>query len=181
MNDFSKLDFQSISFPEAISFTQSLMSKIVENPIEEADLERIIAALVSTKNGARGFFVAYLTGDYALADSPSLGVVTALQKSPEIVSELLVKNLAMSSAMAITHLRNRDRDNASSSQTVCRLTANLIELMDLDLVKSGLKELKTTIDSGDGEYRDFLARWGYDREQQIAIASSIEPLIRDRA
>jgi hypothetical protein len=177
MDKISESDIKSISFPDAIALTQSLMNEIVENKIVEADLEKIISSLVSSKNGARGFFVAYLTGELPLADNPSLGIINALQQSPEIVSELLVKNLTMSSAMAIAHLRNNDRDSANSSQAVCQRSANLIKLLNLDSIATELQELKTTIDSGEGEYRDFLERWGYDTEQKAAIISSIEPLI----
>jgi hypothetical protein len=177
MNDFSKLNIESISFPEAINLTQTLMTRIMENQLSESDLEKIVTSLVATKNGARGFFVAYLTGDFAIADSPSQEIVTALQKSPEIVTELLVKNLAMSSAMTVTHLRNNDRDNAASSQTVCRRTANLIELVELDSITAELKKLRSTIDSGKGDYQDFLTRWQYDTQQQAEISKAIDPLI----
>jgi hypothetical protein len=178
MDKISESDIKSISFPEAIALTQSLMNEIVENKIAEADLEKIVSSLVSSKNGARGFFVAYLTGELPLADNPSVGIINALQKSSEIVSELLVKNLAMSSAMTISHLRNNDQDSATSSQTVCQRSANLIKLLNLKSIATGLQELKTTIDSGAGEYQDFLERWEYDTEQKDAIISSIDPLIR---
>jgi hypothetical protein len=177
MDKISELDIKSIAFPEAIALTQSLMNEIVENKIAEADLEQTVSSLVNSKNGARGFFVAYLTGELPVADNPSSGIINALQQSPEIVSELLVKNLAMSSAMTIAHLRDNDRDSATSSQTVCQRTANLIKLLNLKSIATKLQELKTTIDSGDGEYRDFLERWGYDTEQKAAIRSSIDPLI----
>ena len=163
----------SLSFQDAIATTQSLMAQMVNNEISEAEIERAIALIVSSKSGARGFFVSYLTSDITLADNPSSGVVNGLKTAPEVVSELLVKNLAMSSAMAVTHRRNSDESNAQASERVTKRTANLIRLVDLDLVKQGLNKLQATIITGEGEYREFLNRWGYDREQQEVIQQAI--------
>ena len=163
----------SLSFQDAMVATQSLMAQIVNNELSEAEIEQAIAPIVSTKSGARGFFVPYLTSDLTLADNPSVGVVNALKTAPEVVSELLVKNLAMSSAMAVTHHRNNDESNAQESERVTRRTANLIRLVNLDLVTEGLHKLQTTIATGEGEYQDFLNRWQYDREQQEVIQQAI--------
>ncbi|GAB4526870.1 MAG: hypothetical protein Tsb0014_07300 [Pleurocapsa sp.] len=164
---------ETISFPDAIATTQNLMTQMEENKITEEEIEQAIASLVSSKNGARGFFVAYLTGDLSLADNPSPGVINALKSSPELVSELLVKNLAMSAAMAITHRRNNDTDNVAGSEKVCRRSAKLIQKLDLDLIKKNLSQLQTTITTGKGNYTEFLQRWGYDSEQQQAIDKAI--------
>ena len=162
-----------ISFPDAIASTQSLMTQISENKLTEAEIEQAIASLVSSKNGARGFFVAYLTGDLTLADNPSPGVINALRTSPELISELLVENLAMSAAMAVIHRRNDDADNEAGSARVNRRTANLIHKLDLDLITKNLNELQTTITTGKGDYAEFLQRWGYDEEQQQVIQKAI--------
>ncbi|MDJ0901364.1 MAG: hypothetical protein QNJ55_21410 [Xenococcus sp. MO_188.B8] len=71
----------SLSFPEAIAFTQSLMEKITEGKLQETEIQEQVTSLVSSQNGARGFFVTYLTSDSALADNPSPGIIRALQTS----------------------------------------------------------------------------------------------------
>lgn len=162
-----------LSFRDAIAATQALMVKMANHELNEAEIEREIAAIVSTKNGGRGFFVSYLTSDMSLADAPSLGVIEGLKTAPEVVGELLVKNLAMSSAMAVTHRRNHDRENAAASQRVARRTNNLINRVDLDSIAEELKQLQITIDTGNGSYTDFLNRWGYDAEQQEVIRQAI--------
>ncbi len=108
---------ESVTFQEAIALTQSLLSRI-EAGVSPAEIEAGIAELVKSENGARGFFVTYLTSDGNLADNPSPEVVRALQSSPEIVAELLVKNLAMSAAMAVTHRRNGLEEMAQGSDRV---------------------------------------------------------------
>lgn len=161
-----------ITFEEAIDITQELLSK----HLSQEEIYEQIAGLVSSENGARGFFVVYLTGDDTGADNPGDGVVKALQSSPEIVAELLVKNLAMSTAMAITHERNQDTDNATGSQQVSTRSSNLIEKLHLDLIKDKLQAMIDSATNGVGIYQQFLERWGYDEEQKQAIIKVISQL-----
>ena len=94
---------ESITFEGAIALTQSLLSEIEDDRLSQTEIEQAVASLVKTQNGARGFFVTYLTDDRPMADQPSPGVLDALREDPEIVAELLVKNLAMSAAMVVHH------------------------------------------------------------------------------
>ncbi|MEM8830482.1 MAG: hypothetical protein AAGE96_14150 [Cyanobacteria bacterium P01_G01_bin.19] len=164
---------KSLSFSQAIQATQSLMNKIESQHLGEADIEQEVSAITKTKNGGRGFFVAYLTSDLALPDRPSEGIVKGLKSSEKVISELLVKNLAMSSAMSVTHNRNNDLKNVEGSQRVCRRTKNLIQQIKLNSVEQELNKLQETITQKSEAYNDFLERWGYDREQQEAIETAI--------
>ena len=103
---------ETVTFEEAIAHTQEILAALEQGTLAEATLERLVTQLVQTENGARGFFVTYLTDERPLADTPSAEVLAALQTAPEIVAELLVKNLAMSSAMAIAHRRNQNETMA---------------------------------------------------------------------
>ena len=163
----------TLSFPEAIAKTRELMLQIRDNRLSEADTKSAIADIVASKTGARGFFVAYLTSDLPLADNPSRGVVEGLQSSPEIVSDLLVKNLAMSAAMKLTHLQNSDETAAAGSQRVNDRTVNLIQKLKLTEIEREAKDLESTIVGGSGNYQEFLTRWGYDRQQQAEIKKAI--------
>ncbi len=167
----------SISFSDAIAFTQSLMDKIIAGKLEEPEIEEQVTSLVKTSNGARGFFVAYLTSDLVLADNPSSGVIQGLQNSPDLISDLLVKNVAMSAAMAITHRRNEDETAAAGSDRVKERTINLIEQLKMKSVAQELNALKESITSEGGNYQQFLTRWGYDKEQKQVINQTISSLI----
>ena len=167
-----------ISFEKALQLTETLLEAMENKTLKESEIEEIITTLVSSENGARGFFVTYLTSDKSLADNPTDAVINALKSSPEIVSELLVKNLAMSSAMAITHHRNSDQKAAKGSEKVAQRTAHLIKQVELDLVLDKLYKLKATITQGEGSYAAFLERWGYDQEQKNIIKTHIESLIK---
>ena len=85
--DSNSLPSESLTFEDAIEVTHSLMSQMAVGALSEADTQTAIADLVSTANGARGFFVTYLTDASPLADAPSSGTIQALQEAPEIVAE----------------------------------------------------------------------------------------------
>ena len=93
----------------------------------------------------------------------------ALRSSPEIVSELLVKNLAMSAAMALTHRRNQNEEMAESSERVRQRTTHLIKQIQLDSVSDKLQQLRESVITGTGHYQAFLERWEYDPQQKQMI------------
>lgn len=160
---------ESVTFQEAIALTQTLLTEIEAHQLSE-EVEEALSALVSSENGARGFFVTYLTNP---TDIPSPPLIRALQSSPEIVSELLVKNVAMSAAMAVTHRRNDSPEMAQSSQQVTQRSANLIQQLQLQPVAGKLKQLRVSLDTESGNYQEFLQRWGYDSEQRQAIRDAL--------
>jgi hypothetical protein len=166
---------ESITFQEAIATTQSVLEEMETSRSSHGEIKEAIALLVKSTNGARGFFVTYLTGDRTFADSPANFVIEALKSSPEIVSELLVKNVAMSAAMAVVHRRNNDEDLAQGSDRVCRRSIQLIQKLQLDETTDKLKQLQHSINTAEGNYADFLQKWGYasDREQIQAIQKAI--------
>lgn len=167
----------SLSFPQAIEETKSLMDQITANKLSEAEIEQKVSSILSSKTGGRGFFVAYLTSDSSLADDPSVGVISGLKSAIKISSELLVKNLAMSSAMAVIHHQNGDLDNIAGSKRVSQRTSNLIQRIDFPSINTKLEKLNDTIQNGAGEYQEFLERWGYNEEQKEAIQASISGLL----
>lgn len=170
---------EGITFQQAIEVTQVLMEQMEQGKLTEAEIASTIAQLVSSENGARGFFVTYLTDDRPFADQPSPSVVEALQSSPEVVSELLVKNLAMSTGMAITHRRNQNEAMAQGSDRVQRRTLQLIELTQLPEVAEKAKKLHESTVTGQGSYHLFLDRWGYDAEQRQAIQMAVKQVVRE--
>jgi hypothetical protein len=175
LSSFSVPD--AISFEQAIEVTQSLLDEIEQNHLSETDLESIITALVQTENGARGFFVTYLSDDRAVFDHPTSGIIQGLKSSPEVVAQLLTKNLAMSTAMIETHTRNNKPDLASGSERVQRRTKQVIERLQLPELQTRLQILKANLETGDGEYESFLQRWQYDAVQRHAIAKQVQSVL----
>jgi hypothetical protein len=176
-------DLSSISVPENITFeqgieiTQLLLNKLEENSLSEAEIENAIADLVKTQNGARGFFVTYLTDPRPCCNQPTAAIIHGLRTSPEIISELLVKNVAMSSAMAVYHQRQNNSEMEQSSQRVSQRSIDLIQQLNLPILRSLIQQLLDSAKTGEGNYQEFLARWGYDSEQLAAVVKALEPLL----
>lgn len=159
---------QAITFEEAIAYTETLLAR---KDLDDTQLQSEITNLVKTANGARGFFVTFLTGEWELADNPSPAIIQALQAEPDAIAELLIKNLAMSTAMAITHRRNGRLDQSDDSDRVANRTALLIEKVDLPEVRVITTQMLNSATTNTGEYAAFLEKWGYDDEQKQAIAN----------
>jgi hypothetical protein len=165
-----------ISFENAIQQTQDLLSQI--EFLDAKTITQKFTELVSTENGARGFFVTYLTSDLSHTEYPSLEVITALKTSPIFVNELLVKNLAMSTAMVIYHRSQGDKENAQGSEKVQEKTGQLIKQLLSPALGEKLQQLATSLNTGQGEYQAFLELWGYDNCQRQAIAEIIQPFLQ---
>jgi len=159
-----------MTFEEAIAYTEALL---LRKDLDDSQLESEICALVQTSNGARGFFVCFLTGEWQLADFPSSAVIRALQSTPNAIAELLVKNLAMSTAMAIFHRYAGNKESAQGSDRVARRTSLLIEKVNLTEVREISVQMQNSAITNTGEYSAFLEKWGYDSEQKQAIANAL--------
>lgn len=83
----------------------------------------------------------------------------------------------MSAAMVIYHRRNQQEDMAASSDRVRSRSVHLIQSLNIPVLDTMVKQLLETIQTGSGEYQSFLERWGYDSEQQEAIAQALQPLM----
>jgi predicted regulator of Ras-like GTPase activity (Roadblock/LC7/MglB family) len=166
----------NIKFDEAIDLTQTFLMQLKKNELTSSQIQDFVSELVQTANGARGFFVTYLTASDPICDEPRAEIIVALQANPEIAADLLVKNMAMSTAQQIYHQRRNDPDMAASSATVAARTTKIIQQLNLPQIQEMCRELVTTIQTGAGAYREFLNRWGYDNEQQNSIAQVVSQL-----
>jgi hypothetical protein len=162
-----------IKFDEAIDLTQSFLIQLEKNELTPSQIQEFVSALVQTANGARGFFVTYLTAQNSICDRVQPEIIAALQANPDIAADLLVKNIAMSTAQKLYHQRRNDSDMATASATVAARTTSIIQQLHLAQIQEMCRELVTTIQTGTGTYSDFLTRWGYDEEQKNSIAQAI--------
>ncbi|EAW37797.1 hypothetical protein [Lyngbya sp. PCC 8106] len=167
---------EDLTFEQAIAQTQTLLEDMAANALSESETQTAIANLVKTHNGARGFFVTYLTDPRDFVDRPSEAVIRGLEASPE-VPDLLIKNAAMSAAMGVHHRRNKREEMAASSGRVRSRSVHLIQSLNTPVLYTMVKQLLESAKTGGGEYQSFLERWGYDAEQKEAIIQAIHPLI----
>jgi hypothetical protein len=167
----------NIKFDAAIDLTQLFLMQLKKNELTSAQILDFVSALIQTANGARGFFVTYLTAQDPICDEPQPEIIIAIAAYPEIAADLLVKNIAMSTAQQLYHHRRNDSEMMASSATVTARTTKMIKALNLPQIQAMFRELVSTIQTGTGSYTEFLTRWGYDDEQKQSIDKIISQLI----
>ena len=159
------------TFKQAMEATMIWCQSWEKDEISDEVISDRIGELIKTVEGARGFFVVSLSIDCPLMDRFPDALIFQLRRSGETVVDLTVKNLAMSSAMAIAHKRNGDPQEMQSVRIKMRCI-ELLKLLDSNQVKKRLDVLLAAT-KGNGEDIKFLNRWGYKQEQLDAISESI--------
>jgi len=162
---------QKPTFKEAMEATMIWCKSWENDEISDEVISDRIGELIKTVEGARGFFVVSLSIDCPLMDRFPDALIFQLRSSRDIVIDLTVKNLAMSSAMVITHHKNNDLQEIQSERIKIRCI-ELLKLLDSNAVKKRLEVLLEAT-KGNGTDLKFLDRWGYNDEQITAISESI--------
>jgi hypothetical protein len=98
-------------------------------------------------------------------------VVLALREGGDGIVDLTVRNLAMSTAMAVHHQRQADGLQQAGSERVQSRCRELLQMLAPDLVKLRLEQLLEGT-KGRGQDVPFLKRWGYDADQINQIADA---------
>lgn len=162
-----------LSFPEAMERASQWLSLWDSGELSDEVLADQVAALVSSRDGARGFFVVSLTTDAPLMDRLPEALVIVLRAGGEGVVDLTVRNLAMSTAMAVHHQRSGDRQQQVRSERVRERSTELLRALLPELVKPRLETLLNAVCESRGTDQAFLERWGYDEEQKRAIEEAV--------
>ena len=162
---------QKPTFKEAMQASMIWCKSWENNEISDEVISDRIGELIKTMEGARGFFVVSLSTDCPLMDRFPDALIFQLRNAGGIVVDLTVKNLAMSSAMIITHRKNGNPQQIQSERIKMRCI-ELLKLLDSNQVKKRLDVLLEAT-KGNGEDLKFLERWEYDDEQVNAISKSI--------
>jgi hypothetical protein len=179
----------TVNFEQSIQATNELLSQLNGREIDESTATAEVASLIEHPAGARGFLVAYLTGDSPVADEHPHCVLRGLRESNELITELLIKNLVMSAAARVVHERTKDEKLATGSlkvnrrsQELARLVwnsvlaehlQNLSEIMDrlIELKKSGRTIADLNIEGS--EWAKFLAKGDFDLQQLEAARTAM--------
>ena len=162
---------QKPTFKEAMQASMIWCKSWENDEISDEVISDRIGELIKTIEGARGFFAVSLSIDCSLMDRFPDALIFQLRNSGEIVVDLTVKNLAMSSAMIITHRKNKDPMEMQSERIKIRCI-ELLKLLDSTQVKKRLDVLLEGT-KGNGTDLKFLNKWGYNDEQINAISESI--------
>ncbi len=167
----------TINFEQAIVVAEILLDHMERQQLSIPEVANTVAKLVQTEAGARGWFVTYLPDPRPLADQAPPELVDALRSSPDIVAELMVKNLVMSTAMILHHQRRHSDDDVVGSQRVQTRSAQLLQQLQLSQIRDRVAKLLNSLTTGEGEYQAFLTRWGYDDEQKQAMSEILRRVV----
>ena len=159
------------TFKEAMQASMIWCKSWENDEISDEVISDRIGVLIKTIEGARGFFVVSLSIDCPLMDRFPDALIFQLRSSGERVVDLTVKNLAMSSAMIITHRNNKNPQEIQSERIKIRCI-ELLKRLDSTKVKKRLDVLMEAT-KGNGKDLKFLNKWGYNDEQINAISESI--------
>ena len=169
------MNIKNLTFEEAVNATLIWCKAWEDEELSDEVLAERVSELLVSKNGARGFFAISMASDCPLMDRLPDALVFQLRAAGEIVVDLTVRNLAMSSAMTVHHERKADSKQQSGSERVTARCIDLLRLLESEKVKDRLEKLLEAT-NGEGADVKFLERWGYDNAQKLAIASSINSI-----
>jgi hypothetical protein len=169
----------TFTFESAIEEAQNLLDS---GTLPESEMIARTKTLLETETGARGFFVVFLTGDAPLADQPPDWLLSLFAKGPDLVVELLVKNLAMSTATTLAHEAQGNPEKADGSRQVAQRTTAILQALrhppfgPVPALEQKATAMLQTLKQEEGPYRSFLDRWGYDSQQRQAISHAFEKI-----
>jgi len=188
--EWSVDDVRAADFMGSASYAGSLC-RALEQGADGEEYQQRLSAMLGHGDGARGFFVTYLT-DPALtriADAPegiAPVVASALRGADlEVVAPLAIMNLAMPTATALAHAAKGDEAAAARSALTARRGLRVLQLLASDAeagapVREQLRRAREAADetpgagADGGEWHQFYKRWKYGDEQMAAVRSVLD-------
>ena len=113
----------------------NIVDELIANNTEKGqELSVQIKDLLSHNDGARGFFVTYLTQLDDVLDASvvptAVSVAVSSVEEPEYVAKLCTMNVIMPTGMILAHKNNNDEINSKNSQTTQRRALCLISSLN---------------------------------------------------
>ena len=137
------------SFPQALAITGQWLELWENGELSDEVLADRVAELVVNRDGGRGFFAVSLAGDSPLLDRLPEPLVLALRAVGAPVVDLCLRNLAMSTAMALHHARSGDPQQQAGSERVASRCTELLRLLEPSQVKQRLETLWAAARAGE--------------------------------
>ena len=165
---------QNPTFIQSINISKDWCKEWEDELLSDEVLADRIKELIKTKNGIRGFF-AYTLSDTecTLLDKLPSSLIFVLQQFGEIIVEITIKNLFMSSAQFINHEKDKNFDYATISNNISDRCINLLRVLDTKLVK---KQVEIMLSEIDNMGNSFDREIKYDQEQKNYIKKKVEEI-----
>ena len=165
------INLKEASFTQAINISALWSKEWGEELLSDEVLADRISELIKTKNGLRGFF-AYALSDrdcYLLDDLPT-SIIFMLTEGGEVVVEILVKNLLMSSAQIIVHQREKNIEYKLTSQNIAERCKCILRVLETKLVTKTINQIVKDLNNMGNSFDNSTK---YDTQQKEFIKQQI--------
>ena len=165
------IDLKEASFTQAINISAQWSKEWSEDLLSEEVLADRIAELIKTRNGLRGFFAYALSDKYCfLLDKLPFSLIYKLNEGGDTVTEIVLKNLIMSSAQIIVHRKDKNLEYEKTSEVISSRCKAILRLLE---TKSVAKSVNQSLRELDNMGNSFDKSVKYDSEQKEFIKKQI--------
>ena len=165
------IKIKQASFSQSINISAQWCREWGEDLLSEEVLADRIAELIKTKNGLRGFFAYALSDkDCFLLDTLPSSIIFKLIEGGDVVVEIVVKNLVMSTAQIIIHRREKNHEYELNSENISDRCKGILKLLDTKLVTKTVNQVITDLDNMGNSFDNSIK---YDSEQKEFIKKQI--------
>ena len=165
------INLKEASFTQAINISAQWCKDWGEDFLSEEVLADRIAELIKTKNGLRGFFAYALSDkDCLLLDKLPFSLIYKLNEGGIAVTDIVVKNLIMSSAQIVIHRRVNNNEYETTSENISDRCKAILRLLETKSVTKSVNQVLRELDDMCNSFDNSLK---YDPEQKEFIKKQI--------
>ena len=165
------INLKQASFMQAINICAQWCKEWGEDLLSEEVLADRIAELTKTRNGLRGFFAYALSDkDCFLLDKLPFSLIYKLNEGGDNVTDVVVKNLIMSSAQIIIHRRENNNEYEMISENISDRCKAILRLLETKLVTKSVNQVLKDLDNMGNSFDNSVK---YDSEQKEFIKKQI--------
>ena len=168
------INLKEASFTQAINISARWCKEWGEDLLSEEVLSDRIAELIKTRNGLRGFFAYALSDkDCFLLDKLPFSLIYKLNEGGDVIAEIVVKNLIMSSAQIIIHRRENNQEYEETSENISDRCKGILRQLDTKLVAKSVNQVIKDLDNMGNSFDNSIK---YDLEQKEYIKKQIHDI-----
>ena len=165
------INLKEASFMQAINISAQWCKAWGEDLLSEEVLADRIAELIKTRNGLRGFFAYALSDkDCFLLDKLPFSLIYKLNEGGDAVTDLVVKNLIMSSAQIINHRRDNNHEYEQKSENISNRCKAILRLLETKLVTKAVNQVFRNLDNMGNSFNNSVK---YGAEQKEFLKKQI--------
>ena len=170
------INLKEASFMQAINISAQWCEEWGEDLLSEEVLSDRIAELIKTRNGLRGFFAYALSDkDCLLLDKLPFSLIYKLNEGGDVVVDIVVKNLIMSSAQIIIHRRDNNHEYEITSENISDRCKAILKMLETNAVTKSVNQVFGNLDNMGNSFNKSVK---YDSEQKEFIKKQILDIVQ---